>query len=72
MESPMGDRNMIDTQIEKYKQIVPDNYIGWHAISVYDTCTGTSWYDVGKVTALKINMCSSWLFLLSHICDQTR
>ena len=35
MESPIGDRNIRDIQVEKYKQIVPDNYIGRH-----DTCTG--------------------------------
>ena len=67
MESPMGDRNIIDIQIEKYKQIEPYNYIGRHVILVYDTCTVTRWYDVGRVTALKINTCSSWLFLLSHM-----
>ena len=58
MESPIGDRNMIDIKVEKYKEIVPDNYIDRHVISVYDTCTVTRWYDVGKVTALKIHMCS--------------
>ena len=54
-------------KVENYKQIVPDNYIGRHVISVYDTCTVSRWYDVGKVTALKINTCSSWLFFLSHM-----
>ena len=69
MESPIGDRNIIDIKVEKYKQIVPDSYIGQHVISVYDrpTCTVTSWYDVRKVTALKINTCLSWLFVLSHM-----
>ena len=67
MESPIGDRNIIDIKVEKYKQIVPDSYIGRHVISVYNTCTFTRWYDVGKVTARKINTCSSWLFILSHI-----
>ena len=62
MESPIGDRNIIDIKVE-YKQIVPDSYNGRHVISVYDTCTVTRWYDVGKVTALKINTCSSWLFV---------
>ena len=67
MESAIGDRNIIDIKVEKYKQIVLDSYIGRHVISVYDTCTVTRWYDVGKVTALTINMCSSWLFVLSHM-----
>ena len=67
MESPIGNRNIIDIKVEKYKEIVPDSYIGQHVISVYDTCTVTCWYDVGKITALKINMCSRWLFFLSHM-----
>ena len=50
MESPIEDRNIIDIKDEKYKQIVPDSYIGRHVISVYDTCTVTRWCDVGKVT----------------------
>ena len=58
---------IIDIKVEKYKLIVPDSYIGRHVISVYDTCTVTRWYDVGKVTALKINTCSSWLFVLLHM-----
>ena len=45
MESPIGDRNIKDIKVEKYKQIVPDSYIGRHIISVYDTCTVTRWYD---------------------------
>ena len=68
MGSPIGDCNIIDIK-EKYKLIVglPDSYIGRHVISVHDTCKVTRWYDVGKVTALKINTCSSWLFVLSHM-----
>ena len=50
---------IIDIKVEKYKLIVPDSYSGRYVISVYDTCTVTRWYDVGKVTALKINTCSS-------------
>ena len=45
MESPIGDRNIIELKVEKYKQIVPDSYIGRHVISVYDTYTVTRWYD---------------------------
>ena len=48
MESPIGNRNIIDRKVEKYKQIVPDNYISRHVISVYGTCTVIRWYDVGK------------------------
>ena len=39
MESPIGDRTIIGIRVEKYKQIVPYNYIGQHVISMYDTCT---------------------------------
>ena len=67
MESLIGGRNIIDIKVEKYKQIVPDNYIGQHAILVSDTCADARYHGVGKVTALKINTCSSWLFLLSHM-----
>ena len=35
----IGDPNIIDIKVEKYKQILTDNYIGGHVISVYDTCT---------------------------------
>ena len=38
MEYTIGDRNIIDIKVEKYKQIIPNNYIGRHVISVYDTC----------------------------------
>ena len=37
--------HIIDIKVEKYKQIVPDSYIGRHVISVYDTYTVTRWYD---------------------------
>ena len=59
MESPIGDRNIIDIKVEQYKQIIPDNYIGRHATSDYDTCTVSCCYGMGKAIALKINTCSS-------------
>ena len=42
MGSPIGDRTIIDIKVEKYKQIVPDNYIGRHVISLYDTYRPTA------------------------------
>ena len=38
------DRKIIGIKVEKYKQIIPDNYFGRHAISVYDTCTAACCY----------------------------
>ena len=66
MESPNGDRNIIDIKVEKYKQIISDNYFGRHAIPGCDTRRAVCCYGVGKVTALKIKMCSSWSFSFSH------
>ena len=52
MESPTGDRKIIDMKFEKYKQIIPDIFISLHAISGCDTVACC--YGVGKATALKI------------------
>ena len=43
------DRNIIGIKVDKYKQIIPDNYLGRQAISIYDVQL-----PVAMATALKI------------------
>ena len=54
MGSPIGDHNIIDIKVEKYKQSIPDNCIGRHAISGYDTCTVTCYYGVDDKYVFKL------------------
>ena len=43
MKSPIGNRNIIDIKVEKYKQIIPDNYIGMPYQAVIQLPVAMAW-----------------------------
>ena len=53
-------------KIEKYKQIIPDNYFGRHAVSVYDTCTAACCYCTEDTYSVQAG------YSIFRIGDQTR
>ena len=59
---------IISIKIAKYKQIIPDNHFGHHAISIYDTCTAACYYSNCTKDAYSVQAGYS----IFGIGDQTR